>query len=94
MTDYQVQKWSGWHHHMALVMMALYFMLTERQEQKDTLPLLSCADIEVLLAHFLPRRDIDEAEVIRQMGLRHRLRKRAAESHARRLRLREKQLLS
>ena len=90
MADYQVQKWSGWQHHMALVMMALYFMLTERQEHKDTLPLLSCADIEVLLAHFLPRRDINAAEVIRQMEIRHRLRKRAIQSHTRRAKKREK----
>jgi SRSO17 transposase len=91
MADYQVQKWSGWHHHMALVMLAMHFMLTERLAQQEASPLLSCADIEVLLAHFLPRRDVDEAEVIRQMQRRHRLRKQAMQSHARRAELREKQ---
>lgn len=91
MADYQVQKWSGWQHHMALVMMAMHFMLTERLVQQETHPLLSCADIEVLLAYFLPRRDVDEAEVIRQMARRHRLRKRAMQSHARRAKAREKQ---
>ena len=91
LADYQVQKWSGWHHHMALVMLAMHFMLTERLAQHETTPLLSCADIEVLLAHFLPRRDVDEAEVFRQMERRHRLRKRAMQSHARRAKLREKQ---
>jgi len=30
MADYQVRKWTGWHHHMALVMMAMLFMLDER----------------------------------------------------------------
>ena len=91
MADYQVQKWSGWHHHMALAMMALHFMLTERLTQQGPRPLLSCADIEALLAHFLPRRDVDEREVIRQMEMRHRLRKRAMQSHARRAKAREKQ---
>jgi SRSO17 transposase len=94
MADYQVQKWSAWHHHMALVMLALHFMLTERHEHKTTLPLLSCADIEVMLAHFLPRRDMDEAEVIRQMEYRHRLRKRATQSHTKRSKLRENPVLS
>ncbi len=89
MADYQVQKWSGWQHHMALVMLAMYFMLSERQTQKATLPLLSCADIEILLAHFLPRRDIDAAEIIRQMENRHRLRKRAIQSHTRQAKRRE-----
>ena len=84
MADYQVQKWSGWQHHMALVMMAMLFMLTERIEQRDTSPLLSCADIETLLAHFLPRRDLDEVEVLAQVTARHRRRQQAIESHARR----------
>lgn len=91
MADYQVQKWLAWQHHMALVMMAMYFMLTERMVQQATVPLLSCFDIEVLLARFLPRRDVDEDEVIRQMQTRHRLRERAMQSHARREKRRRKQ---
>jgi len=46
-------------------------------------PLLSCADIEELLAHFLPRRDVREEEVIFQLEQRHKQRQRAIESHAR-----------
>jgi SRSO17 transposase len=83
MADYQVRKWKAWHHHMALVMMAMLFMLSERIHNKETLPLLSCADIEELLAHFLPRRDVTEEEVIFQMEQRHKLRQKAIESHAR-----------
>ena len=83
MADYQVRKWSAWHHHIALVMMAMVFMLSERIYHKDTYPLLSCADIEDLLAHFLPRRDVTEEEVIFQLEQRHRARKKAIESHAR-----------
>jgi hypothetical protein len=30
MADYQVRKWSAWHHHMTLVMMTMLFMLTEK----------------------------------------------------------------
>jgi SRSO17 transposase len=83
MADYQVRKWSAWHHHMALVLMAMLFMLCERIRHKDTHPLLSCADIEELLAHFLPRRDVTEEEVIFQLEQRHRQRQKAIESHAR-----------
>ena len=74
MADYQVRKWSAWHHHMALVMMAMLFMLSERIHHKDTYPLLSCADIEDLLARFLPRRDVSEEEVVFQLEQRHRQR--------------------
>lgn len=55
MADYQVRKWKAWHHHMAMVMMALLFMLDERIRHKKTYPLLSCSDIEELLSRFLPR---------------------------------------
>ena len=91
MADYQVQKWSVWHHHMALVMMAMLFMLEERVVQKEEHPLLSCKDIVVLLATFLPRRDVDQAEVLMQMRQRHRLRQRAIESHAHAQKRREKE---
>jgi len=83
MADYQVRKWSAWHHHMALVMMAMLFMLTERIRHKDTYPLLSCADIEELLSHFLPRRDMTREEVIGQLERRHRKRLAAIQSHSR-----------
>lgn len=68
---YQARGWKAWHHHMALVMMAMLFMLKQRIEHQNDLPLLSCADIETLLAHFLPRRDVGVGEVIRQMEVRH-----------------------
>ncbi len=87
MADYQVRKWSAWHHHMALVMMAMVFMLSEKIKHKDAYPLLSCADIEDLLAHFLPRRDITKGEVLRQMEERHRQRHKAIISHSNRRRL-------
>ena len=74
---YQARSWRAWHRHMALVMMAMLFMLKERIANQDALPLMSCADIEVLLARFLPRRDIDPQEVIRQMQRRHRKRQAA-----------------
>jgi SRSO17 transposase len=83
MADYQVRKWSAWHHHMALVMMAMLFMLSERFHHKDTYPLLSCSDIEELLARFLPRRDVSEEEVVFQLEHRHRQRQKAIDSHAR-----------
>lgn len=87
LADYQVRGWLAWHHHMALVMMAMLFMLEEKLAQKTDYPLLSCADIEFLLAHFLPRRDATVAEVVRQLEARHRARQAAIDSAYRRQRL-------
>ncbi len=82
MADYQCRKWSSWHHHMALVMMTMVFMLKERKNQQDAFPLLSAADIELLLAEFLPRRDTSPDEIITRLKGRHRRRRNAIESHS------------
>lgn len=84
LADYQVRGWRAWHHHMALVMMAMLFMLEEKLSHQQSHPLLSCSDIEVLLAHFLPRRDVTVEEVVRQMEARHQARQKAIESAYRR----------
>ena len=78
--DYQARGWVAWHHHMALVMMAMQFLLEERLLQKDEHELLSCADVVQLLVHTLPRRDVTLKEVVRQMEVRHRQRREAIES--------------
>ena len=83
LADYQARKCNAWHHHMALVMMAMLFMLEERILQKDTHPLLSCSDIESLLRAFLPRRDIEHDDILEQMPKRHRRRQAAIDSQYR-----------
>ena len=62
-------------------------MLTEKIRNKDTYPLLSCSDIEVLLARFLPRRDLTREEVVSQMEYRHFQRQKAMDSNFRRQKL-------
>jgi len=74
---YQVRGWQAWHHHMTMVMLAMLFMLETRLTNKKAYPLMSCGDIEELLSHFLPRKDITEEEVLRQMETRHRQRQAA-----------------
>jgi len=74
MGHYQARGWKSWHHHMAMVAMALLFMLEERLRQCESYPLLSCADITRLLADFLPRQDRTVEELIQQMEVRHRKR--------------------
>jgi hypothetical protein len=77
MDHYQVR---GWQHHMAMVMISTLFLLETRMEQNEAHPLLSCPDIAILLAHFLPRRDITPEEIFQQMNDRHRQRQASIES--------------
>ena len=80
MADYQARKWSAWHHHMALVSMAMLFMAEERERHKQDFPPLSCNDVETLLRTTLPRRDVSHDEVVRQMEKRHRRRQASIDS--------------
>jgi SRSO17 transposase len=84
MDEYQARSWQSWYHHMALVMMALLFLLRERQLQKQALPLLSAGDVKILLARVLPRNDQDPEDIIRQIEQRHRQRQAAIDSAYRR----------
>jgi SRSO17 transposase len=71
MAHYQARQWPSWHRHMALVMMAMLFMVQERMDQRDAHPLLSCYDIQILLATTLPDRRSSHEEVMRQLRTRH-----------------------
>lgn len=77
LAEYQVRGWRAWHHHIALVMMTMLFMTKHRMLHKVEYPLISCYDIRVLLAYFLPNRKTSVEEILRQMEVRH-LKRRAA----------------
>ena len=81
--EYQVRKWPAWQHHMALVLMAMQFMLEERIHNSNDLPLLSCFDIRQLLIATLPKRNLSIDEVIYHMEKRHKKRHDAIESKTR-----------
>jgi hypothetical protein len=53
MAQYQVRVWRGWHHHMALVALAMLFTLGEQSKSKPHAPLLSVRDLTELLDHYL-----------------------------------------
>jgi SRSO17 transposase len=76
MAQYQVRVWRGWHHHMALVAMALLFSQKLCTAVQTEVPLLSVRDITELLDYYLPRQRVDENAVLTNIAARHRLRTR------------------
>jgi SRSO17 transposase len=60
--EYQVRGWRGWHHHAALVMMAMLFLTRERLEIGE--PVLTAADVQMMLVHYFPRRDRTHEDLI------------------------------
>lgn len=49
MSDYQIRKWNGWHHHHSLVLMAGLFLLKQKIEHKQEAPLMSVRDARILV---------------------------------------------
>lgn len=74
MTDYQVRGWLAWHHHMALVMMAMAFSLSEKITQKEEMPLLSTSDIRLLLIDKFAQTSKAKYSIEEQIKLRHQIR--------------------
>lgn len=74
MSDYQVRKWAGWHHHHALVFMACLFLLKEKLLHVSETPLLSVRDARRLIVAqlFGTQEDVDRR--VQQMERRHRKR--------------------
>jgi hypothetical protein len=80
MADYQARGWPAWHHHMAMVMLAMLFLLRERRVHLQEIELLSCQDIVELLNVLLPRRDASLEIILQQIAIRHRKRRNSINS--------------
>jgi len=59
MSEYQVRGWLAWHHHIALVMLGLLFVLQEKMEFKTDWPLLTAADVrQIIVEKYARNKDI------------------------------------
>lgn len=81
LSDYQVRKWSGWHHHHSLVLMATLFMMTERIANGINCPLLSVRDLRILMIVLLFGTPEDFEKRLEQMKIRHKNRKADIDRH-------------
>lgn len=84
MTDYQVRKYLAWHHHMALVMMAMHFVIKKRIENEETIPLLVVRDIRLQLISILINGSVRIEKEIINMITRHTQRKKDSERYFKR----------
>jgi SRSO17 transposase len=70
MSQYQVRGWLAWHHHMALVMMSMEFILSEKMLFENEYPLLTSYDIrEIFIKVYATKGTLEE--VMAQMKHRH-----------------------
>ena len=71
MSDYQVRKWNGWHHHHALVFMASLFLLKQRITNQKEIPLMSMRDARILIIVSIFGTKKDRNTRLEQMDKRH-----------------------
>jgi hypothetical protein len=70
MSDYQVRKWLGWHHHHTIVLMALLFMLQEKIDHEIDYPLMSVRDARILVTVCIAKAILeDELDMVKQLQL-------------------------
>ena len=80
--QYQVRGWKGWHHHMAMTLLAMLFLLQLTLHFGCKAPLLTIQDVREILETFLPRKSYSHMEFIALLEQKHRARLSARKSHA------------
>ena len=73
MGQYQARGWRAWHHHMALVALAVCFQMEERLADPSGIANLTAYDITVMIEWVIIRKP-SEAEVLERIQRRHRAR--------------------
>ena len=71
MSEYQIRGLLAWHHHMALVMMSKFFILSEKIRFKNQYPLMSTYDARQIIIEIYAKKVNGIDDVIFQMKHRH-----------------------
>lgn len=64
LNEYETRSWRGWHHHMALVILAFGFLARSRLLLHDDAPALTLPQVIELLATVLPKRILSPQDAI------------------------------
>lgn len=59
MGDYQVRSWTGWHHHMTLVILSHFFLVRLKLRLREKAPALTLPQTVLLLQSVLPKPALD-----------------------------------
>ena len=84
LADYQVRGWTGWHHHMALSLLAMLTLLMMVMDLGKKAELLTVQDLKEILEVMLPKKVITERGILKIIEKKHRARYSARMSHHRR----------
>lgn len=82
--DYEARFWRSWHHHVAMSLLAMLAVLMMQIELKVKADMLTLQDVKEILEVIIPKRDINEREILRIIKGKHKAGLSASESHHRR----------
>ncbi len=81
MFEYQVRGWLAWHHHMALVMQAMGFVLSEKILHAEQMPLLTATDVREMLIDMQAKTSLKNLTLEERIERRHRKRQNDMDRH-------------
>jgi SRSO17 transposase len=84
LADYEVRGYIGWNHHMAMVFMAMLFLLEMQDEWKLKAPLLTLTDVREIFEVIMPKRKVSDGEILKLIEQKHKARCSAKLSHHKR----------
>jgi SRSO17 transposase len=68
MADYEVRGWRGWHHHMTMSLLALWFLGLERYREQQTTPALTVSVLREVFSRVLALGRLTLPGIVRELN--------------------------
>ena len=59
LADYETRSWEGWHHHVTMSLMALWFLVKEQRRLKESTPAITLQQSKAAIEELLRNPDLD-----------------------------------
>ena len=82
--EYETRTWAGWHHHIALCLLAGAFLLSLQQAWGGKMPRITRPQVYRVVREMLPRKWLGPEELLRLLEAEQLRNERASRSHAKR----------
>ena len=82
--EYETRSWAGWHHHIAMCLLAGAFLLSLQQDWGEKMPRITRPQVYRVVREMLPRERLGPEELLRLLEAEQLRNERASHSHAKR----------
>jgi SRSO17 transposase len=66
--EYEVRGWRGWHHHMTMSLLALWFLALEREQEKKTTPAMTVSVLREVFSRVLVLGRVTLETIVRELN--------------------------